>query len=826
MVKLYMEYSCDNDSFYSHPTILLKDHLKVVGDMCETKIREILGDNELSSIAKIIGLTHDFGKYNIFFQEYLKYKKRENNELISHAPLSSLYTGWVLRHVLHQQISDPFLIYAAMLCVYCHHRSINLSFPCLKEKFRKFTTNDNYRKQLASLRKNSHIISRELNELNLPPIDHFLDNIDRIVEDFKKLCYNIKNNSSYSEALTNLYRLLLLFSVLIDSDKKVAGNIGELDSVDIPVCIVDNYIEKRLKHENNNNLDKLRNDIRFNVLNNLKGLLTEGIPPILSINAPTGSGKTLLALNVALRIRERLKEKTNKHFRIIYVLPYINIIEQTYNVFADILGNKVTPSLLIKHHHLYYPEENSEELDNDTRFMLIESWDSEIIVTTLVQFMETLLGTRNRMLKKFHKLFNSIIILDEVQAVPLDYWLLLRESVKVLSQHSYIIFMTATKPTIFKSDEYKELVTNSADNFKSLNRVQYRISNNTINIDDFANMINNEWKNSNSLLIIVNKIRTSIQLYNKLKEILLDNYDVICVEKVNGSILEYKDLRDSRSYKSEIEKVDKPVLVYLSTNIVPKERINRILLLAYLLKKGHKVLVVSTQLVEAGVDLDFDMVIRDIGPFDSIIQAAGRCNRNGIKDKGSVLIVRLSDDKEGLDAEDVYGKLTISVTNEVLEGVDMFTEADIFDMINKYYTLVNQKLNTDNSDKSMEYLKYIKEFDLQGLSKFKVIKEPRTAVFVEIDPDASNVLKKFTEVLCKNYDDKYSVYKKKAEIRKSRIRLEEYIINTWHSENLPTQTIADTIDIKYIDTQSINIYYNYETGLNIGSEVNESYEFL
>ncbi len=823
-----MEYSCDNKSFYSHPDILLKDHLRVVGEMCETKIRDILGDNELSNIAKIIGLTHDFGKYHIFFQEYLRSKKRRNKELISHAPLSSFYTGWVLKEVLHEQISDPFLIYAAMLCVYCHHRSIDLSFRDLKERF-DIINNYNYQNQLTSLHQNSHIISRELNELNLLPIDYFLDNLDGIIKDFKRLFYSIKDNSSYSEALTNLYRLLLLFSVLIDSDKKVASNIGEFNRVDIPVYIVDNYIENRLKNKNNNILDELRNNIRVDALNNLKILLDEGIQPILSINAPTGSGKTLLALNVALRIRERLKEKTNKHFRIIYVLPYINIIEQTYNVFAEVLGNKVTPSLLIKHHHLYYPEEkNGEELDNDTRFMLIESWDSEIIVTTLVQFMETLLGTRNRMLKKFHKLFNSIIILDEIQAVPLNYWLLLRESVKALSQYSYIIFMTATKPIIFKSNEYKELVTNPAYNFKLLDRVQYRVNNNTINIDDFANMINNEWKNSNSLLIIVNKIRTSIQLYNKLKEILLHgNYDVICVEKVNGSILEYKDLRDGRSYKTEIEKVDKPVLVYLSTNIVPKERINRIQLLACLLKKKHKILVLSTQLVEAGVDLDFDMVIRDIGPFDSIIQAAGRCNRNGGNDKGSVLIVRLSNDKEGLDAVDVYGELTISVTRDVLEGVDTFTESDIFDMINKYYNLVNQKLNTDKSDESIKYLDYIKEFNLQGLSEFKVIKEePRTSVFVEIDSDASSTLKKFKEVLYKSYDDKYSVYKRRAEIRQSRIRLEEYIINTWYSKNLPTQTIADVVDIKYIDTQNINIYYNYETGLNIGSEVNDSYEFL
>lgn len=783
--------------FESHPGILLKDHLAAVGNMCLDKCKEIMaaGCNncDIYSIAKIIGLTHDIGKYTEYFQGHL-HGKRYNRDLTSHAPLSAIYTGWLLNRLG----KDPLTVAMGTLCVYSHHGSLDMCVHELPFLIQEYLGKYNFKQQIESLRSHAAIISQELRELGLERLDEFIADVNNGLQGLRRQLYLLDGARDDKEAFLTLYRLLLLFSILIDSDKKITTAIQPPQRHKIDTALLEAYLENIRR--NNNKLDVLRKCIRDDVITNLNKILNNDIPPILSINAPTGSGKTLLALTIALKLREEISKRTERLYRIIYVLPYINIIEQTYNVFSDIFNVNGDITLLLKHHHLYIPEPESRNDDksNDDRLMLMESWDSEIIVTTFVQFMETLLGTNNRMLKKFHKLYNAIIILDEVQTIPFEYWLLIRKALLALSEYSYIIFMTATKPSIFSKQEHTEILTNNEQYFRQLNRVKYKIHKEPLSINELCNLILTNWDMSSSVLVIVNKISTSIELYKKLKE--------SC-----PSLIPVSNASAIRSNNQSA-----PYIIYLSTNIVPKERLARIRLIDRLIKENKPVIVVSTQLVEAGVDLDFDMVIRDIGPFDSIVQAGGRCNRNWNRKEGVVHIVELRSmrNNDRLDAVDIYGQLTISITKEVLNGKDEFTEADIYDMINEYYKVVTDRMNTNNSSLSKKYIDAVKKLDLSTLSKFHIIKDrPTIPVYIEIDDNAKTILNEFKQLLSERSEIKdYKLrFELRAEIRRARTKMEEYMVETWNTD-IP-YTIMSNTDIRYVSSDTIDQYYDYETGL-------------
>lgn len=806
--------------FESHPGIPLKDHLSAVANMSLERCREIMGnycngngnddgdDGDICSIAKILGLTHDIGKYTEYFQEHLHGKngRKYNRELTSHAPLSAIYTGWLLNK-LHK---DPLTVAIGILCVYSHHGSLDTSIKEL-DRIIDHVENANFQKQFESFERYMNVITPELQELGLEPLDGFIIDAKNKFKELRRQLFNelskevdnIKNNK---EAFLRLYRLLLLFSILIDSDKKVTASIQQPQRRNINADL-EGYLAK-IKM-NNNRLDGLRSRIREDVMKNLEKIIGSNIPHILSINAPTGTGKTLLAFTIALKLREEINKRTGKLYRIIYVLPYINIIEQTYSVLSDIIKDKEDITCLLKHHHLYIPESKpNDERPNDDRLMLMESWDSEIIVTTFVQFIETLLGTNNRMLKKFHKLYNAIIILDEIQTIPIDYWLLIREALLALSEYSYIIFMTATKPSIFEEEVYREMLTNKVEYFKQLNRVKYKVHKEPINIEELGKFILTNWDRNSSALVIVNKISTSIELYNKLKAL-------------EPSLIPVSKASTFSSYDGSA-----PYIIYLSTNIVPKERLERIRLINTLINEGRPVIVVSTQLVEAGVDLDFDMVIRDIGPFDSIIQAGGRCNRNWNKD-GVVHIVKLRSirDNDRLDAIDIYGRLTIETVNEIFEDKGEFTEGDVYDMIEKYYKKVSERMNANNSNSSNEYICAVKQLDLCKLSEFHIIKKtPTSSIYIELDKKAQVTLEEFRQLWSqyseiKDYKEKFNL---RSKIRIIRTRMEEYIVETWKND-IPYTIMPEINIIKYISSENIDQYYDYETGLK-SRGTDEAYE--
>ncbi|MEM2233915.1 MAG: CRISPR-associated helicase Cas3' [Nitrososphaerota archaeon] len=825
-----MASSCEG--FQSHPGVPLKDHLRSVGESCRKVLEEAgIEDEHLLLTAEVIGKTHDFGKYSSYFQASLKegvqgqVKKGGSRELYSHAPISAAYGAWAV-HKLLKGLSDraPLLVAFALVSIYTHHRNLSV---CLKDWIKlleSITNNNNYHEQLKSIERCADTISRELTELSLPDVREFVTEFRSGLKDLRKELIRIQNN--WKTEIRDFYQLLLLFSALIYSDKIQAAGLKSERKDLLPGNLVDVYRQRRFAGSNNR-MAPIREEVYRNAMSSLEQLLRCGdVPRVITITAPTGSGKTLLGLSVALKLREELHKRRGVVPRIIYVLPYINIIEQTHQVFSDVLRSsdvlrmsgicdgEVPLSLLIKHHHLaaFESQKGSDEHLLPERplselLLLTESWDSEIIVTTSVQLFETLLGTRNRMLKKFHKLCNAVIVLDEVQTLPIEYWLLIRDALTELTRtfNAHVVMMTATMPLIFREGAV-ELVKDAKQHFRQLDRTVYRYvgKSGSMTADELAEFAVRTWKEYDSLLVIVNTIPTSIRVYREIVRRLE-------AERLVRMGADERDLGNERV----------PVLAYLSTNIIPRERLRRIELLRELLRKNRRVLVVSTQLVEAGVDLDFDCVIRDVSPIDSIVQAGGRCNREWRREKGTVYIVRLAEAGQTPDSEKIYGNLAIKhVALRLLENEwSEFDESRLPELFEQYSKLLLDKYRYDACNESVSMLQAVRDMQLDEVGKFKLIEdEPKIPVFIELDEVARRALQEFRDHWEKRKMMR-SDFEFLAMLRAAKARLEEYVVETWNFEGLPEERIAEGVDIRYIRSSEIDKYYDSETGLRLDNGV-------
>ena len=343
-------------------------------------------------------------------------------------------------------------------------------------------------------------------------------------------------------------------------------------------------------------LDHLKNQAFFETLKHVSACFDQD-QHLYSITLPTGLGKTITALAVALTFRELLSFSDSK---IIIAIPFTSIIDQNYRVYEEILGEE-NSSLLLKHHHLSEPryKMGEDSLDTTQSQFLIETWESEVVVTTFVQILEAFFTNDKGKLLKLPQLANSIVVLDEVQNVPYQLWQIIRAAFSTIGNmyNTYFIFMSATQPLIFDpGNEIVELVPAYENYFYSplfqrtllQNRMATKITQ-----DEFVIIILNYAINhpEKDILVILNTKQSARE----------------CFEVIVDSLEENE-------------------LYFLSTLITPYERksiIHRI----RNKKIAHRKIIVSTQLIEAGVDISVDTIFRVIAPMDSIIQAAGRANR-------------------------------------------------------------------------------------------------------------------------------------------------------------------------------------------------------
>ena len=582
-----------------------------------------------------------------------------------------------------------------------------------------------------------------------------------------------------------------LYSALLDADKTDAGLNGkDLDRLDLPADLVDQYRDRKGFTSDRNNINSLRNQIYEDAMVGISDWNLDN--RILSLNVPTGTGKTLTSLSFALKLRDRLKKEKNFTPRIIYALPFLSIIDQNYAVFDDVVtqGGRLKDSrLLLKHHHLAdvsYKTEDNDEYKADESLLLLEGWNAEIIVTTFWQYFYTLFSNKNKLLRKFNKLANSIIILDEVQAVPHQYWQLIHDATKMLCEkfNSYVVFVTATEPLIFDEaiGEIKEIVQKKEEYFRGLDRIELipRIET-ALTLEEFKVLLEKDITGNpeKDFLIVLNTISAANDDYNFVKGLELVNTENF----------------------------------YLSTNVIPKERLERIRKIKGPSEKREaneslrkRKVIVSTQLIEAGVDIDADMVYRDFAPMDSINQVAGRCNRNSAKaDKGTVSIFILKDDRKEF-YKYIYDPFLMSKTLDTLKNInDTIKESDFLELNNKYFKAVKMGMG---DEKSKENLACLAQLSFRDLSKkFKLIEEdyPKVNVFVELDETAVEIWKKYQDMRMEK--DLKERIRKKLEIRKE---FSEYVISA--PEKFAHSLIIEDSEFGYISNAELPNYYDMETG--------------
>jgi CRISPR-associated endonuclease/helicase Cas3 len=317
-------------------------------------------------------------------------------------------------------------------------------------------------------------------------------------------------------------------------------------------------------------------------------------PAILSLTVPTGGGKTLSSLAFALRHAIKYGKR-----RVIYVIPYTSIIEQTADIFREIFGDAV-----IEHHSNLDPEKETPQSR-----LACENWDAPVVVTTSVQFFESLFASRTSRTRKLHNIVDSVVILDEAQLLPPEFLKPVVEVMRDLQRFYGVTFVlsTATQPALterkgfdFHFPGFPEVVEIIDDPVKlhgDLKRVEVVIPND-LNTPRTWEDIATELRYYPSALCIVNRRDDCRDLFRLMP---------------SGTI-------------------------HLSALMCGEHRSAVISNIRYRLKRHESLRVVSTQLVEAGVDLDFPVVYRALAGLDSIAQAAGRCNREGLLDRGKVVI--------------------------------------------------------------------------------------------------------------------------------------------------------------------------------------------
>lgn len=404
----------------------------------------------------------------------------------------------------------------------------------------------------------------------------------------------------------------MLYSSLVDADSLDTERHFQEEQYNArPRLILDvdalldalNYKLSSFSH--NSPLNGLRTEVRLYAQS-----LAEEPQGCFSMTLPTGMGKTLCSLNWALhhaKVHSNIK-------RIVIVLPFLSIIDQTAKELKSIFKDH---DVILEHHSnvIYEGKESEEEYYcKDPKQLATENWDYPIVVTTTVQFFESLFSNQRSKCRKLHNLQDSIVIFDEIQTLPVH---LAECTMKMLNDMLHlcrcsILFCTATQPNFQTRSDFKgidhivPLVENPMAIFAATKRVEYYpIADYEVqSIDSIAQKVCEE---KESVLIVCNTKKKAKALFDSIKE------------KGNMQVL------------------------HLSTNMCQKHRMVVVDKVKGKLKNGEKLILCSTQLIEAGVDMDFPIVFRELAPLESIIQSAGRCNREGKLEKGKVFLFQLEE---------------------------------------------------------------------------------------------------------------------------------------------------------------------------------------
>lgn len=564
----------------------------------------------LKHVAGLAGLLHDLGKYSDKFQEYIdivafhpELPQPKRGE-VDHSTAG----GRLLFDLLHHKESsfyEKLLAEIVSNAIISHHSNLQdyLSPDIESDYLRRVQDKTLPEYELAIDRFFMDTISKE----------EFIDYMNAAVDELKLFT----DHSPIQSFFVTKY----IFSCLIDADRTDTRCFEEQDEAGEPtqhLLLFDAYYRRLMGHlatfKEKSNASEPINVLRAQMSEQCDVFAVERPSGIYTLSIPTGGGKTLASLRYALRHALKYDKQ-----RIIYVVPYTTIIEQNAGEVRKILKDN---EHILEHHSNIIEEEqegkgDSDEADdglitNKEKLKLArDNWDSPIIFTTLVQFLNVFYAKGNRNTRRLHNLSHSVIVFDEVQKVPIHCISLFNEALNFLKQdaHCSILLCTATQPTLEKvqhsllKNRDGEIVSNLSEVSKAFKRVELvDKTDKSMTTGDLADWINAEIHEWGSTLVILNT-----------KSVVKDLY-----ERLQGG----------------------PLPVYhLSTSMCAAHRKEKLKEIRDLLEDQVPFICVTTQLIEAGVDVSFKCVIRSLAGLDSIAQAAGRCNRHGEDESQNVYII-------------------------------------------------------------------------------------------------------------------------------------------------------------------------------------------
>lgn len=808
------------DAVWSHPPdedsseTKLTDHLEKVGSSCYNYAPENHSeweDIDFKEFVQDIGYLHDIGKLTQEFQRYIHpdSTQEKSNKYKHHSRFGAIVTAIAI----HKKYQNTGLAYAAYAIVLEHHNAINRD---IDRELDVFTGNgntnvrDTIRWQLQDISEHTEDIANNILQNVFPELTW--KKITEVLEDdFFNMIQELGGLRQGNGKEKMYYTVLSGWSTLILSDKLDAAGIqGEYNiNQSMSYNQLDSHITG-LQSNEMSRLNELRETARTNVLENRSKIDTNE-NNIYNITLETGFGKTYTGLSTALKMIDEGPDDRN----IVYALPFTSIIDQVDQEIQSIFGvNPKSPEYTV-HHHLSETISNPEDesktssFERRTQAMLAKTWSSDITLTTFVQLFESLVGPKNSQGLKIPALKNSIIILDEPQALSYEWWELIPQLCRYLIE-TYdvtIISMTATQPTLFKkSDEIDEIVELVSERqvfrtYLSDNpRVEYYIHKNAYDFINNRNtdsvmeyttlsdlLVNNE---KSSKMAICNTINSAERLTNEV---------IKTVEYTNKPYTIINEELDTSNF--QVRESDQLFIAHLTTHISPRKREELLSKIDEILETNNELIVVSTQLIEAGVDISFETIYRDFAPLTSIVQAAGRCNRNGELDMGTVHIIRLDDPE---DREETYipsdivynqGVTLISATSNVLRhNGSNISEVDLHSYLDIFYKSIEKDAGEN------EPLKDIKEYNVDKLAEYKLITQRESLdVLLVRTNEEKRMVKQFETT--HNPKEKAELYRDLEYLKISITNPSDELINAVSSEC----RLLDDIDT-YVLTKEDEIY--------------------
>ena len=596
------------------------------------------------------GMIHDIGKYSLPFQEKIK---NDSNKKVDHSTAGA-------KVCFEKGGMYSFMGY----CIAGHHSGLP-DYGSSSDTGNAPTLEGRKRKQIEDC-------SAYKNEIQIPEI--------------KTIPFDPRKTPDPDFSLSVFIRML--YSCLVDADfldtedfmkngetKREAGEKPEVLLKKLEDHVAEWLMNKDIDTVNGRRTEILRNCFEC-------GQMKKGI---FQLTVPTGGGKTIASLAFALQHAVK-----NHMDRVIYVIPYTSIIEQNAEVFREILGKQ---NVLENHYNVDY--ESAEELK--PMQLASENWDKPVVVTTNVQFFESLFANKSSKCRKLHNIANSVIIFDEAQMLPTDY---LKPCVAMMEElvsnfHSSIVLCTATQPALSPFFRRKiqiiELCPRVEEQFQFFERVIFK-NIGTVSEEELIEKLEQEYQ----ALCIVNTKKRAQKIYQTMKG--------------EG-------------------------VFHLSTTMYPKHRRRVLEKVRRLLENGDKCILISTSLVEAGVDLDFHSVYRQLAGVDSMIQAAGRCNREGKRDvKESFAYIFQFEEKENVPGQQLQidvSKMMVSEDADIssLWGIERYFEA--------LYHFRGESLD---KKKILEEFKNKRYNFATAAQNFKLIEENTLTVFISIEEEAEELL--------------------------------------------------------------------------------------